>query len=309
MAKKKVLFFRVVSGSASLYDNASVVYSLRRPDMATKWTNAVLKIRRSNDDATAFVFFDGSAVGDTITLTSKINTVSNTTPDPVRELGIWVGANDAFVEQWIGITPNNTIDGNKVASQTTTTLQPRFINTGVVGLKNGKAQINFSAVVNSTLIASVNTDLNSGNSATILNVSSSQAGNLTGTVLGTTNITGGLSVFNDTTTNVRNTFLVATENGNANNLVRHNDTDQRLQSAIVLASSITSYYNGDFQMTDAWAGTYNNDSIRMGTRFGTTSRFIGLIQEIIIFPSDKTADLTALHADINAYYGIYLEIL
>jgi len=292
--------------ASGIYDNASVVYSLRRPDMATKWTNAVLKIRRSSDDATAFVFFDGDAVNDTITLSSLISTTSNTTPDATT-LTTFVGANDAYVEQWIGITPDNSVDGNKVASQTTTANQPQFISSGAIITKNGKPTIDFLSDYR-WLEASANTDLDVTNSYTILSVSnnilSADNGGLLAT--GATSISG-LLLYNSRATNKRHSVIVAT-GGNLiiNTSVQHNVADQKLLTTVVDNLDMDIYYNGTSDGSGSFTGTYVNDRLKIGILNASNNRLQGTIQEIIIMPSDVTADLTTLHADINAYYSIYV---
>jgi len=41
-----------------LYDEVSVMYTLRQPEMTRDWTNAVLTLTRSSDNASFYVFFD-----------------------------------------------------------------------------------------------------------------------------------------------------------------------------------------------------------------------------------------------------------
>ena len=48
-----------------------------------------------------------------------------------------------------------------------------------------------------------------------------------------------------------------------------------------------------------------NDRLTLGYRSSTVNVLDGTIQEIIIFPTDKTTDLPDLHTDINSYYSIY----
>ena len=108
-----------------VYDDVSAMYTLRRPDMTILWTTAAIRLTRSSDGQTAYVFFDGDEVDDTITLNSKINTVTNTVPTAVS-LGTWLGSDDATVRNWYGITPDNSVDADKVAGQGTVSLQPDF---------------------------------------------------------------------------------------------------------------------------------------------------------------------------------------
>ena len=287
-----------------LYDDVSVMYTLRRPSMTVFWTNAVAKIRRTSDNQTAFVFIDGSAIDDTISLSSLISTSSNTTPSATT-LGTWVGANDAFVKEWIGITPNNTIDSNKIAKQLSSSFQPQLISSGVIITKNSKPTINFLSST-SHLGTNANTDLDSGQSFTILSVVSSN------------NITNVNAFFNTATATSDRFVLYADRRtqkriiqlrGSGSNyfadyLTQQNTVNQKLLTAINDGSNIVSYYNSTIQNTTAWGGSYTNNFLGIGSDSSAQNPLNGTGQEIIIFPSDKTADLTDLHNDIDTYYSI-----
>ena len=299
-----ILYYESTTPSG-IYDNASVVYSLRRPDMATVWTNAVLKIRRTSDDATAFVFFDGSAVDDTITLSSLISTTSNTTPDATT-LGTWVGASNAYVEQWIGITQDNSVDGNKVASQTTIGAQPQFISVGAILEKNGKPTLTFDG--NDSLVVIANSDLDYGNTFTILSVNYNTSATWKGIISTSNTATLRLIMFNDNGATKRILRIIADAQYNALYLVQQNTTNQKLLTGVFDPTNMTAYYNATIQNTTVWSGStfpYNNDNLVIGQQSTGSGVLVGGVQEIIIMPSDVTADLTTLHADINAYYSIY----
>ena len=299
--------------ASGIYDNASVVYSLRRPDMATKWTNAVLRLRRSSDNATADVFLlnhSSPSVGDTVTLSSQISTTSPTTPDATL-LSAWVGSNDAYVVRIYGITPDNTIDDNKRLNETTTSLQPKFISNGVILTKNGKADIDFSASTSIRLRGDANASLDSGNDFTIFTVSYSNSSTNFNAVLSTKLASGGtnsrLAVHNDRKTDRR---LAIIRNTTATDFevlydVQQDNANQRLQTLVMASGTMEGFLNGVSQDSIAVTGTYVNDDLVMGIERGANG-LDGGVQEAIIFPSDKTADLTALHADINAYYTIYV---
>tara|TARA_R110000803_G_scaffold76454_1_gene141055 strand:+ start:6005 stop:7639 length:1635 start_codon:yes stop_codon:yes gene_type:complete len=296
---------------SGLYNDVSAMYTLRRPSTSVLWTNAVLKLRRSSDNQTAFIFIDGNSINDTISLSSFVSTTSNTTPG-ANQLSSWVGANDAFVEEWIGITPNNIIDGNKTATQTTISSQPQFISSGVIITKNGEPTIDFLSDLR-YLQAPVNTDLNNGNNFTLLTVSNNNVITTgVGTILQTTQETTGdnnrVLLFNDNRTN-KKSFRIITPSGNAeiDLLLQQNSTNQKVLSLTVngLSKLGTSYFNSNLQTSDNWGSLYINDGVTIGTGSSGTNFINGTIQEITIFPSDKTADLTELNTDINDYYSIY----
>lgn len=297
------LVFDNTTPTSVLYDDVSVIYSLRTPSMNTLWANAVLKIRRSSDNTTAFVFIDGTAIDDTITLSSFISTSSNTTPSATT-LTTWIGANDGFVEEWIGITPNNTIDPNKTATQTITTAQPQFISSGVIITKNGKPTIDFLSTTR-YLNASANTDLDSGNTFSILSTSSNHNISL-GAILNTTDTLNPKYVlYNDTS----NTVFVIIRNQTTLATLKTASTEstlnQKLLTNITTSTNLDGWYNNTSLSSVAWSGIYDNVIFRIGAQKNLLNPLNGAIQEIIIFPSDKTADITDLHNDINTYYAIY----
>jgi len=302
-------FLKQPSSEAPLYNNVSVIYTLRTPVMTTLWSNSILKLRRSSDNQTAFVFIDGSGVNDTITLSSLISTSSNTTPSATL-LSAWIGSNDGFVEEWLGITTNNLIDNNKVAKETTASSQPQFISSGVIITKNGLPAIDFLSSTR-TLDAEPNADLDSGETFTILTVSAVDAIGTRGYIMSTNNGTiptsSRLSIANDRTSglviiNIRNDSLV-------NNILLTlslNDTgNQKLITVIVKPTSFDGYLNGAIQEDSrAWTGSYLNVKLRIGSQHGGNTPLDGTIQEIIMFPSNKTDDLITLNSDIDTYYSI-----
>ncbi len=296
-----------VSGVASLFDGVSVMYSLRTPDMGTLWTNAVLKIRRDSDNATAFLFVDGSAKDDTITLSGFISTTSDTTPSGTS-LSTWLGSNGGWVERWYGITDDNTIATGKRAIQTTLSSQPQFANSsGVIKTKNGKPEIDFLTTTRS-LVASANTDMASGNTFTTISVSNNDNATATNAVMSSSNTTNrSFSQFIDggaAKNATRITNSVPT-NFNCFLLAQNNTADQRELVSIITSTTLECYQNNIVQSTgDTWSGSYTNDAITIGVRRDTLQPHNGGIQEIIIFPSDKTSDLTTLHNEIDGYYSI-----
>jgi hypothetical protein len=297
-------------GVSPIYDGVSTMYSLRRPAMTTLWTNAVLKIRRSSDNATAFVFFDGADINDTLSTSSFISTSSNTTPSATT-LGTWLGSNDAFVETWFGITDNNTIDTGKRAIQTTTGKQPKFANSGVIATKNGNPAIDFLSDLR-YLTTNALTALNSGNSFTVISVSALSTLDTVGVVCSNSiNTTSNDSRFihlNDNRTQKALSVLRNTSGAqyNADLLAQQNTLSQKLLTSVMnYPSALTSYYNGTIQDYLAVTGSWVNNTFTIGVQRNEATQLNGTMQELIIFPSDKTSDLATLHTEMNAYYSIY----
>lgn len=269
-----------------IYDGVNVMYTLRRPAMSTLWTNAVLKVRRNQDDATAFVFFDGDAVNDTITLNSLISTSSNTTPGATT-LGTWAGANKVNVEQWIGITDDNTIDANKTASQTTLASQPNILNaSGVIVTKDGFPYINFSSATE-YLSASANTALAQANDFTVITNSFSFSNSNVQSILSTADTANDrFEMFNDRTVNNRIALIRSTAATNyiTTLLTRDDSNALRVQTVVKEGTNLTGYLDDVEQNPVVWAGNYTNDILVLGAGQNKNSPLQGGILEIVIFP-------------------------
>ena len=297
------------ASSSTIYDDISAMYTLRRPSMTTLWTNAVLKIRRSSDNATAYVFFDGAGANAPLSTSSFISTTSETTPDATT-LATWLGASDAFVETQYAITTNNTISASINPVQATTGDQPRFATAGVIDTENGLPAISY--VSTDTLASSgAITAMNAGSSFTIITVAQNDTTANLGTVFCSITTSSApnerFTIFLDRSTGVNiNTIKNSGSTVVANVYAAQiNTSAQRLLSTMVTATTIDAYYNGTDTDSDTWSGTYRNEVVRFGSLFSAGAPLTGTIQEVIIWPSDKTASLAAIHANINAYYSIY----
>lgn len=296
------------------YNGVSAVYTLQRPPMTTLWTNVVLRLRRSSDDALAYVFFDGSGVGATITLSSLISFSSYTIPSATT-LGTWLGSADAYVAVWFGITDDNTVDINKSVFRNTGTKQPKFATAGVIITKNGKPAIDFLNDLRYLTANAItpNPVLNSGNSFTVISVSALSTLNTIG-IICSNSIDGTISNdskfihLNDSTASALHTNLRNTSGANylSTLLGQENTTSQKLLTTTLnYPTALKSYYNGTAQQTVAVTGSWVNSTFLIGVQRNEATQFNGTIQELILFPSDKTADLSALHAYINSRYSIY----
>lgn len=294
------------SPSVDIYSTMTVAYSLRKFE---GWSNAVLKVRRSSDSATAFVFFDGATSSDLITLNSYISTSSDTTPSATT-LTSWLGSDNLFVETWYGQTPDNTINTAYKVSRTITAEQSQIATAGVLDTTGGLPRLNFNGSSQGYFNGGAGISaLNTGNQFTILTVSSNNASAGVGAIFCTSlTATSRVTVFNDRRTAK---FSFNIHNGTtAYNALLNSQIDsanQRLVTAVAGTSNLmTAYYNGTAQTTTAtYTGTYTNDEIKIGSNNGGGLPLNGTVQEVVIFPSDKTSDLTTLHSDINTYYSIY----
>lgn len=299
MGAIKDLIFRSKKDNGFDFSSARVIYSLRN---LTEWTNAVVKIRRTSDNATAYVFFDGNE----ITLNSLISTTSNTTPSAIT-LNSWLTTSSAFLEEWISQNSNNLINANDVLSNTVISEQPQFMSGGSFILVNGKNSLLF-ATKQIFRVGGGLTEINSGNVFSIYSVIRNSNTETIGGYMGSISATFGfrLGFFSDRTNGKLHTrFLTPDSTFDTNLLTQQNDSNQRILSTIVKTGKVVdSYFNNTLQESLTFTNNYINDALLIGGE-RTNSKITGNIQEIIIFGSDKTFEKDDIHTDINNYYTIY----
>lgn len=262
------------------YPGAAAAYSLRN---LTITSNApVVRVRRSSDnteqDFTAAQVTDG-------TLTT------------------FCGAGNGFVRTWYDQSGNG-----RHATQANQSNQPRIVLSGSLELESGKPALDLDGA-NDYLLVADNSNLRSsaisifalarfrgtirsdlvacGNSSTfttnnyILGFSSST----TVSVLGRTpaaQLTGAIA-------NVRNLLTAI-----ANNSLSKIDVYANATSSIA--------------QTPATVGTDNTAGLFIGCSIATVlpiSFTNGVLQEVIIYPSDQSSVRTAIEANINAHYSVY----
>ena len=295
-----------IYAGATIYDDANAIYSLRRPDMTTLWTNAVAKVRRSSDNAVVYLFFDGAGADATISTSSFISTTSQTTPDATT-LATWLGANDMFYEDIYAITPDNTIDANKTLVQGTTALQPRGALSGTISTKNSLPLVDH--VTGTRHMRSVfNSKLDPGNLFTVLSVSHQDTSTSNAVVwTSSSTSTSYIATRNDRRTQKR--AMVQLDSGttvNSDLTAQVDSSNQRLLTAIHNATNNILYNKTTLQTTTAHlSASYTNDRFQVGANAGGIAPFLdGGWQEIIIFDSDKTADISPIQSNIVTYYSI-----
>lgn len=297
-------FFKGRLDTFQLFDNTDGIYSVFIPPMSTIWTNALYKVTRSSDNATAYLFADG--LEQSYDNNSFISTTSNTTPSATT-LGTWGGTSDITAEEQYCITPDNTIDANKTRKQTTLGVQPRLSIAGTIVTKNGYPTVDYSGG-NRYFEAKANPILDSGESYTIFSVTYS---NISGAqaILSTASTSGSnasrLELRGDRT-NLR--FIIIRDTTGVNYfsdyLALHDTANQRLLTTVNDGSNIIGYYNKVIQETTAWSGTYINDTLQFGVDRTTShpvdggEQFIGLYADAAV--SNKT--------DIEDYLDTFFSI-
>lgn len=293
--------------SGTIWDLINGCYSIFRPDMTIPWTNAIYKVRRDSDNATSYVFLDGSAAYDTYSLSSFISTTSNTTPDATT-LGTWLGANQLYVEEQYFITPNNVIDPTKTKKQTSLTLQPKIAHAGVLEIRNTKPTINYQSAIR-YLESAPHTALDSANTFTILTVSYSLNATNAQSVISTRgDAIGSQSRFVINNDRRSNRLGVRLRNDSSVNhdglyLAQINTPNQRVTTVVKTPTNFSLYINNVLQSTTAWSGTYDNSTYKTGAQLISTAPLNGGIQCEIIITGDSP-NKTEYYNDLDTYFNI-----
>lgn len=272
-----------LGGILDLYPGAAAAYSLR--SLSSSATN-VVRVRRSSDNAEQD--FTATQITDGTLLT-------------------FTGAGDGFVATWYDQS-GNTND----AAQVTATSQPKIVSSGVLvsgGLDfDGVADFLTSSGLDSTfrnmgnafIFSAYQHDLATSGTECLFYA---QAGALSG---------------------VARVFMGAVAS-NVSAAGRRLDADSFVQSTTAKTSGLklrTGNYDwngGDVQLFENGAGltptafssgaglTSNtlNVPVTIGRLGGSASYLNGAVNEVIVYPSDQSANRVAIETNINDYYGIY----
>lgn len=273
----------VVNTLLDVYPSASSAYSIRLL-RAARYNNALLRVRRSSDNAEVDVFVDTNYQ---LSLSSNITSRTSGTT-----LGTWAGANSAFVTTWYDQSGNNNN-----ATQTTAVNQPSIVVSGVLQTNLGKAALllsattGFQATVNWTNLFATYTvaRLNSLTPALQTYYRDNGASNSTG-----------ILAFNSLRVDnyrVRTTILT---------LSQTNAPFGITTKLLTLASDATTgyaYLNNTLQVSSAVSGNVGTIMYINSNGVGNTGGIVGPMAEWITYPSNS--NLSLINTSINSYYGIF----
>ena len=274
----------VLATLLDIYPNASSAYSVRLLRGA-RYDNALLRVRRSSDNAEVDVFVDTNYG---LSLNSNITSRTSGTT-----LATWVGANSAFVTKWYDQSGNSND-----AVQATAANQPTIVASGVLQTDLGKAALQFSGTT--SFQATVNwTNLFATYTVAKLNslapaVQSFYRDN------GATNSTGVIA-FNSVRVD---TYRVRTT---AVSLSSINSTEFGTTTKLITLSSDASngyaYVNNNLRASNAVSGNVGTIMYIGANGAGNTGGIAGPMSEWITYPSNS--NLAAINNSINTYYSVY----
>ena len=250
------------------FSGAAAAYSLR--NLTFLRGGPVVRVRRSSDNAqkdfTAAEVSDGS-------------------------LASWVGAgNNGFVRTWYDQSGN----GNN-AVQTTSANQPTIVSSGSVILEAGKPTLQFDGINDKLqadgvslaqpfqffFVAKETTDGTASN--TFIDATGQRANFFLSAITGTTISAGAILSDGAYPSNVRTLYTAL-----------YNSTN----SFIARQGTITA-------TGDAGSGGLTQMTIGNNSGGNQLSYLTGPMQELIVYPSNQSANRIAIESSINAHYSIY----
>ena len=189
------------------------------------------------------------------------------------------------------------------ATQATAASQPLLIRAGVTNTENGKPALSFDGVDDDMAAGS-------GWFPTASDYLASSVFSYSGSA-------GGDSCLFGTGGAANGFWYVNTDFGTATDQVRvYNDSEVFVGSSLLSAGQVL--YSFD-KVGDNEGGTYNGVADGTGTRTTTNDDnaftiashptsarlFTGNIQELVVYPSDQSANQSGIEGNINDHYGIY----
>lgn len=265
---------QLIQSIVYLLDNvpsSSVAYSLRQ--LRSDYTGSVIRVRRSGDNAEQNIGF-----------------ASNGSLD-IASLLAFVGSNNGFVHTWYDQSGNNNH-----ATQTTPANQPQIVNAGSIITEgdqlpsiffSGTASLRFTAVSLGTTYSLITVSNRSSIRGTAVLLGHTTAGNL--------NSDGGNYVHNS-----GGSFVVTTLAWLAN---------VKLLTTLIRGgtSSFSIFRNSSTSTTASLSSNNGLTLSRIGIRddLGTNLAWLGYSREIVVYPTNQSANRSLIEGNINSYYGIY----
>jgi hypothetical protein len=270
-------------GLLDTYPGAAAAYSLRL--LKSDYTGNAIRVRRSSDNAEQNIGFDGSGNLDTSTLTS------------------FCGSGNGFVTTWYDQSGNS-----RDIIQSTAANQPQIVNAGAIiqmsGLSSATPCMQFDGVNDSLSI------LNSfANTYPLFVFATSQcnssinrlvwtAGN---TTLDASSFGGGPDSLNANTFKYFGSFNQATVNSVF--------TNGKIGLNISYYDDGTGNYYVYGNNSSSGSNTNTNpivDNFSVGSLRRLNILYYATISnEVVVYPSNQTSNLSGIKSNINSYYGIY----
>ena len=280
-----------ISALLDSYSGAAAAYSLRK--LNSSYTGSAIRVRRSSDNTEMNIGFDSNGNLDTYSLSS------------------FVGSGNGFVTTWYDQSGNLY----NLTQNTSSDNQPTIVTSGTLIISNNKPSVLFDGIndclvnFNSGLGTSFSGDDRPLSMFSILDFNTTQistpvsfARKLTGTALEQI-----IPYAIDTS----NFYAYKRDNSGVIKSYTFTPitTGQKLFSSTSPGQTLTVKQNGVTKLTnsDVNVSTITIDNLTLGalTRNTTNNYYFGKIQEVIVYPSDKSSIVISIESNINTYYSAY----
>ena len=283
----------IVSFFTNLFGVPKIAYSLRKLSPDSVYSGAAIRVRRSSDNAEQDINFVSSAAN------SGIDTAA---------LLSFVGSGDGFIATWYDQSGNGFHISN-----TSGAAQPKIVDSGVVILKSSLPTTDFDGSNDELLNSSTSIFTGSETFYSTFMVAATKVNNNDGILFnigkGTNGYAagfGGVGTSHAIGTRLRSgaSLVGRSEALSNNNLFIHSGL------ANVTGAANSGFLNGA-SMTGVLqarsSGAPDKGDVVLGNINVLASSFFlnGNISELVLYPSDKSADRTAIETNINNYYNVF----
>jgi hypothetical protein len=269
-----------------LYPSAAAAYSVRK--LRTLYTGNAIRVRRSSDNTESNIGFTALGNLDESALTT------------------FCSGTNGFVTTWYDQSGN----GLNV-TQSSATKQPQIVNAGAVILQNSKPALKFDATNDVLGIPSAD-----ATTLALSNITQFIVHKVGASITGyyqmalRRDVVGGNTLNYDVLIDLPTKFF-AFYNGSADyrSSVTGNINTQYLTNLIGDVTNDTKVYNNNTLIISQAVKMGNlsvpNGAFNIGNFDSPGSYSEKYMQEVIVYGSKKTADLSNINTSINTYYGIY----
>jgi hypothetical protein len=264
------------SGILDDYTGATAAYSLRL--LRSGYTGSAIRVRRSDDNAEQDIGFRNNELD-----TSTLETFS---------LG-----SDCFVVTWYDQSGSNN------ATQSTAANQAKIVSSGTTITEGGKPAVQFDGSNDYFTISDFTSILSKTNSHSSFSVH--KANKVDGTIMASA--TGGADRYCLQYDTSNDAMAVMYYTGSfIRSATRNVNGNHNLFSEFWNTTEFTSFLNST-ESTDVEATTTNaTQTTTIGIlNNGSQSAYGGVMQEIIVYPSNQSTNRSGIETNINDFYSIF----
>jgi hypothetical protein len=260
-----------------VYTNAAVAYSVRK--LRTAYTGNAIRVRRASDNAESDIGFSGGNL-DTSSLTS------------------FCSGTNGFVTTWYDQSGNS-----RNATQTTAANQPQIVSSGAIINVNSKPCVQFDG--SNDIMKFIGSGTSSSNTLFVLSKSNNNTASYQ-TITSIGNITPATAFaylyFGAAGNDARAIYSdVLTSLDGARTLVQELVTINAVSTTISMLVNNTSVS----LTNNTRVLTTNLNDVQIGNDTQYSDPFNGSIQEVVLYTTAQTSNISGINTNINTYYAIY----